>query len=183
MSGAAFAQKDTVGLKLPVKDGRLVYEGIVNVTGKSKTDLYNNAKQWFVDYFRSSKDVIQNEDKELGRIVGKGIILLNIKYNFAYGRMWPDRITIQIDCKDEKYRYRIYDMTMTIPGEDLGTYGYKSAKEVTDTEILNRLTNSKDNKSSLTKGMCLKVVKQIDIETTNAIISLNKAMLAKPDNF
>jgi len=59
-----------------MKDGRIVYEGIVETPNLAKMDLYNNAKQWFVDYFNSSKDVIQNEDKDQGRIIGKGIIFI-----------------------------------------------------------------------------------------------------------
>ncbi|TSD62299.1 DUF4468 domain-containing protein [Inquilinus sp. KBS0705] len=71
----AKAQKDTLGLNIPIKDESVVYEGIVETPGALQKDLFKNAKQWFVDYFNSSKDVIQNEDKESGRIIGKGIIL------------------------------------------------------------------------------------------------------------
>ncbi|MCC8426944.1 DUF4468 domain-containing protein [Mucilaginibacter sp. UR6-11] len=72
--GAKAQNKDTLGLNIPIKDGHVVYEGIVEMPGKPKMDLYNNAKQWFVDCFKSAKDVIQNEDKDQGRIIGKGVI-------------------------------------------------------------------------------------------------------------
>ena len=56
-TGEAFAQKDTTGLNIPVKDDNVVYERIVEIPGKSKADLYKNAKQWFVDYLKNSRDV------------------------------------------------------------------------------------------------------------------------------
>ena len=102
--------KDTIGLNMPFKDGKLMYEGVIEQPGKSKIDLYNNAKQWFVDYFKSSKDIIQSEDKEQGRIVGKGVILV-----YANPKFEPYKVdvTVQVDSKENKYRYRFYNFSFT----------------------------------------------------------------------
>lgn len=120
LSNMAFAQKDTTGLNIPVKDGAVVYEQVYQVPNKSKADLYKNAKQWFVDYFKSSKDVIQNEDKEDGKIVGKGILLIPFKGALGSSVIYDDKLSIQVDCKDSKYRIRIYEQTLSSPGGDYG---------------------------------------------------------------
>lgn len=166
----AFAQKDTTGLNLPYKEGRIVYEEIINVENKSKSDLLVNAKQWFVDYFKSSKDVIQNEDKETGRIIGKGIL-------FFYAKTWAmsfkidDKITIQIDCKDNKYRYRLYDI---ITSSDY-------ARDSTPEEMVDKLSGA--GKSRYTKSLCRKILENLSLETKNTIASLKSAMATKSDSF
>jgi len=39
------AQLDTTGLNLLNKDGHIIFETVIEVNGKQKTDLYKNAKQ------------------------------------------------------------------------------------------------------------------------------------------
>src|SRR5437868_3851017 len=89
LSISCYAQKDTVGLNVPIQDGKIVYQGIVDIQGKQKLDLYRNAQQWFVDYFKSSKDVIQNQDKEDGFIIGKGYIIFNAKAGLGMHVNYP----------------------------------------------------------------------------------------------
>ena len=172
--------QDTVGLKLPIKEGRLVYEGIINTPSKSKMDLYNNAKQWFVDYFKSSKDVIQNEDKEQGRITGKGIIFIYLK-SFGITHSYNDKITIQIDVKDDKYRYRIYDMVATVPSVYTDMTGTLPAHDFTPEDLIGKLTGT--GKASFTKNQCRKLLESTNSETLSTIASLITAMNAKTDTF
>lgn len=107
--------KDTVGLNIPIKDGQITYQDIIDMPNKSKSDLYRNAQQWFVDYFKSSKDVIQNQDKDDGIIIGKGFIDFNSKVGLGITMTSHDKLTIKIECKDNKYRYTIYDMIIYPP--------------------------------------------------------------------
>jgi len=172
--------KDTVGLKLPIKDGRLIYEGIIDAPNKSKMDLYNNARQWFVDYFKSSKDVIQNEDKDQGRIIGKGIILVPWK-TVASNGFYDDKITIQIDVKDGKYRYRIYDMIITYPAIYNSVTGTTPSWDFTPEDMIAKLTGN--GKFAASKGQCKKILGWINIATLQTIDSLTKAMNAKVDTF
>ena len=53
------AQKDTVGLKIPVTDGAVIYERVFDVPGKSKADLYKNAQLWFADHYVNSNNEIE----------------------------------------------------------------------------------------------------------------------------
>ncbi|HZX59300.1 MAG TPA: DUF4468 domain-containing protein [Mucilaginibacter sp.] len=173
LSISSYAQNDTVGLHIPIKDSKIVYEGVIQIPERTKQDLLNNAKQWFVDYFKDSKNVIQNEDKDQGRIVGKGIIVIQPK---AY-----DKITIQIDCKDGKYRYRIYDMIGTIPAHYDVWVGNVREINFLPEDLINKLTI--DGEAPFTKNKCRKFLESINAEITTTIESLKKAMSAKPDDF
>jgi len=170
---SSYAQHDTVGLHIPIKDSKIVYEGVIEVPERAKQELLNNAKQWFVDYFKDSKNVIQNEDKDQGRIVGKGIILIELN---TY-----DKITIQIDCKDGKYRYRIYDMTGIIPAHYDVWIGNVGESIFLPEALINKLTV--DGEAAFTKNKCRKLLQSIGNETKSTIESLKKAMSAKPDDF
>jgi hypothetical protein len=84
---------------------------IVRVESVSKEDLYNRAKIWFARNFKSSKDVIQLEDRELGKIIGKG----NIPYEAS--AFWPGtnfsgyfEFMLTIEIKDGRYRYFVEDL-------------------------------------------------------------------------
>jgi hypothetical protein len=104
---------DTIGM-LP--SGKHGYEEIVNLdTSYTKELLYKRAKLYFVDNYKSANDVIQYDDKEEGKIVGKGffktsesgmILLSPVTY------MWDVYYTTEITSKDGKYRYRFYDINI-----------------------------------------------------------------------
>jgi len=175
----AKAQIDTTRIDIPMKDGKIFYEGIVETPNLTKVDLYNNAKQWFVDYFKSSKDVIQNEDKDQGRIVGKGIIFISRKDNGSKGD-YNDEITIQVDVKDGKYRYRIYNMTIIREVSYNALTGQNPYIQFFAEDLINKLYNN--GKLFLSKTQCRVVLQSMDVETTATIASLEKAM-KKRDNF
>ena len=175
----AKAQIDTTRIDIPMKDGKIFYEGIVETPNLTKVDLYNNAKQWFVDYFKSSKDVIQNEDKDQGRIVGKGIIFISRKDNGSKGD-YNDEITIQVDVKDGKYRYRIYNMTIIREVSYNALTGQNPYIQFFAEDLINKLYNNR--KLFLSKSQCRIVLQSMDVETNATIASLEKAM-KKRDNF
>ncbi len=109
---SATAQTDLVPAdvlkKIPVKDGKIVYEGVVTEPGKKKDLLYVTARKWFVNTYYDSKQVMQMDDKAAGSLMGKGIHA----YAFSNGihvSQISVRFTVAIDIKDGKYRYRIYE--------------------------------------------------------------------------
>jgi hypothetical protein len=173
VSISSYAQIDTVGLHIPIKDNRVVYEQVIEIPERTKPELLNNAKQWFVDFFKDSKNVIQNEDKNQGRIVGIG-------YIFNQEKIY-DKLTIQIDCKNGKYRYKIYDMTGIIPAHYNVWVGNVRESDFTPEELINKITD--DVNAPFSKNKCRKLLEAINEETTSTIESLKKAMAAKPDDF
>lgn len=96
--------------QMPVKDGKVEYESIVDVTG-TKSDLYTKAKQAIVELFFDAKSVIQMDDKEAGKLVGKGTVFCPIKV-IGVSSGFYSKYTISVEVKDNKYRLRLYDITI-----------------------------------------------------------------------
>lgn len=98
-------------LYLPVNNGILRYEDVIEAPGLSSNQLYQNAKLWFLNTFKSSKDVITFEDPQLGIISGNG--LFTIYSDFLNSTI--DRnvyFTVKIEVKENKFRYTISDLTV-----------------------------------------------------------------------
>jgi hypothetical protein len=168
----SFAQKDTTGLNIPTKDQKIVYEAVVEIPNKNKLDLYNNAQKWFIDKFNSSKDVIQNQDKEQGQIVGKGIMTTTIKGRMGTPWNFKNRVTVQIDCKDNKYRYRIYDIITSLPDGGIS----ETSLEVP----FNSLTNGK---WVVSEKYTRSLIENTNTDIKALVSSLKIAMDAKKDDF
>jgi len=151
------------GQELPVdkETGKVIFTEIVELSDNSvpKDILYNRAKEWFVKAFKSSNDVIQLDDKESGKIIGKG--------NFSISKsMWLTDsqvdFTITIMVKDGRYKYIVsdffhvstYNEKMYSGGSlddekpDCGTFnmakkGWKQVKEQTKSTVDNLIADLK----------------------------------------
>jgi len=88
------------------KTGKVSYEGVVKVDGVSATDLYIRANEWFAKTFNSANAVIQMQDKEAGKIIGKGWIAVS---NMGYDAGGFD-FRINFTAKEGRYRYIITDI-------------------------------------------------------------------------
>lgn len=166
--------KDTVGLNIPFVDGKIVYEGIVSAPDKTKNDLYQNAQQWFVDYFKSSKDVIQNEDKENGLILGKGLLDFKARIGLGMSMVQHDKVTIKIICKDGKFKYTVYDLTLYPPE-------YNERYAAPFERISGKLLGTE--KGAFTKTAAKDILIKNDIEIKRMIASIIIAMNKKVDTF
>jgi hypothetical protein len=85
-----------------LEDGRVVYTDVVEVTGISKDSLYFKAKNWFVESYNSSNDVIQLDDENRGQITGKGLFAIDHLVGIAYIHHM-----IKIEVKEGRYKYTI----------------------------------------------------------------------------
>ncbi|TSD62298.1 hypothetical protein FFF34_019455 [Inquilinus sp. KBS0705] len=83
---------------------------------------------------------------------------------------------MQIDCRDGKYRYKFYDLMVT-PQPN----AYTNQDYVLEGFINNLLGKKPDN--AFSKGQSKKMIISVNKAVLSAIESLNKAMVAKPDNF
>lgn len=89
------------------EDGTIEVMEIITREGESAESLFKTSKMFFVENFKSAKDVIELEDFEGKKIIGKGLSKLSI--NFGHG---PDIETnmfynINIESKEGRYRYSI----------------------------------------------------------------------------
>lgn len=106
----AFGQNETPNLPIDSSSGKITYSEVVTLKDTvSKNELFSRAKICFVHLFKNSNNVIQNEDKEAGNIIGKG----NIKvYARALGTNYDGgyvNFTLSIAIKDGRYKYTITD--------------------------------------------------------------------------
>lgn len=98
---------------IPLKDGKLHFEEVVEVLNSSKENLYSKGKIWFVDNFRSADDVLQMDDKEAGVLIGKGYrdIYVDTKIMGSIQKYKTRAFyTIKIQIKEGKYKLDIYDI-------------------------------------------------------------------------
>lgn len=117
--------KNINNLVLPIKDSVIFYDGIINVDASiTQNQLYLRGKIWFVNYFKNAKAVLQLQDKEDGKLIGKGVLMYEY---FDFLTIIPVFVecTITISVKDGKYKYEVYGIqgTQTI-GNDISSIDY-----------------------------------------------------------
>lgn len=80
------------------------YISIIPVAEKTKAELYISVNSWVVNTFNSAESVIQFQDKDAGKVMGKYIFDHNI--GSYYFRVKP---TLDIDIKDGKVKVHFYN--------------------------------------------------------------------------
>jgi hypothetical protein len=175
LTQTAFAQKDTVGLNIPVKDGAVVYEKVLEVAGKSEPDLFRNASKWIVDYFSGSKDILLDAGKNDGMVAGKGKLPVPFKGALGTVVYYDDKLSIEIDCKDNKCRLRIYSQLLSSPRSEYGQV------ITTPEELIAKLLET--GKSQLNNKQARRMLQSMNDTIGDVIQSFNKAMLVKTGDF
>ena len=157
------AQIFTPSEHFPMKDGKIVYEKVLDSLSLDKDALFAASKKWIADNYKSAEAVIQSEDKASGQIIGKGMctVVFSEGALLAFGNDF--KYSIQIDVKDNKCRFRIYDIIRFVKS---------SSSLVADMEIpLNTLYVEKD----LSEGKYNR--------TVNVATKINAHFSSIPDNF
>ena len=118
-----FTSCKTMNYGKPATDEDLTLEEIIEIPGESQSELYIKCNEWFVNSFGSAEDVIQFQDKEAGKIMGKFTSQVRLSvYNYLC------RTTISIDVKDEKVRVIFSDPMQKLITDNFGNrynHGYQ----------------------------------------------------------
>lgn len=106
-----FGQRNsTPELPYDEQSGRIAFSDVVHVSDSASADeIYVRAREWFARTYRSSMDVLQMDDRESGRIIGKASFSVTHR---ALGANYPSgyfRYTISIHVRDGRYRYEVSD--------------------------------------------------------------------------
>jgi hypothetical protein len=149
-----YGQEKLLGI-LPTENGSVIYTGLIKVDSIDKNALYGRAKKWFIDNYKSAKDVIQLDDKENGEITGKG----NFKINY-YARDARISHTISILVKDGRCKYIITD------------FSYSDSQN--DKFAIENFPKTWAGKK--------KLYIKVDEEVKSIIVSIEKFMATKPKN-
>jgi hypothetical protein len=99
-------------------NGKIEYTEVIEIPNTSQKELYNRAKKWFVKTYKSPKDVIQ-VDTEDG-ISGFGALEILIK-NAIAGSTINGKYSIQVDFKDNKFRYSFTNIYYLLSGAEFTT--------------------------------------------------------------
>ena len=161
----------TVKISFCQSDTTLTYTDIVQVEGINKQSLYERARSWANDVFKSSKDVIQINDKEIGEIAGKATFNASFSWNALGKRTATTDIDFKFEIivKEGKYKYVFTDLT-----ED-GYYGYL----LTSAQECPYKTKGQSKSNS---NMVWTSLKESSDNTMHELInSLKKAMQSKSD--
>lgn len=85
------------------------YWEVIDSTAKSKDQIYSATKVFIAETWRSAQDVIQNDDREGGTIIVKGLSVkeasvFTAQYRYVY------RYTVTFQMKENKYRIFLKDV-------------------------------------------------------------------------
>lgn len=97
------------------KEKKIEFKRIEKLEGLKSNELFSNAKQWMTNTLTSEKNIIESANPELGRLIGKGYTLYNVKY---LGNSFSIKLhyTIQIESKEGKYRLIISNLYTVAQG-------------------------------------------------------------------
>ncbi|MGB5024739.1 MAG: DUF4468 domain-containing protein [Saprospiraceae bacterium] len=155
---------DSLNITLPTKDGNIYYEQIVNVDSVDKNQLFNAARIWFSNTFKSAKSVLDLDDRNTGRLIGNG----NLTYSTSLQKVYGERrasFKIDITLKDGKYRVIISDI------EDISTGGYG------DLNKYNYENLHPEVKQKFKEKFKYATLSAFDMSVKILIASLNKAIM------
>ena len=170
-------------VKIPINEsGYIEYAGVVKLDSTSKAQtLYKAAKTWFVNNFNSAKSVIQSDDQNNGRLLGRAFVTVHQK-GFTLIEDPQVYFYIQIDVKDGKYRYKFYNFVSYI------TFMNNTTEQPFTQSYDKYLNNSLDKPALVsTKTLYLRAdyfYSDFQSQILRLIINLNSAMKnSKSDDF
>jgi len=156
----------------PTKNGFIYYTEVVQVDSTlSFEDLYLNAKKWLVDAFKSSKAVIQTDDKEAKLIIVKSYFT---KGHNAYVTNPKNWFILKIEMKDGRYRYSLYDIRYEF---DVNVMGQSNHTDVPIEEWMKPSDKKMSEKKRQKINDALSTYcKELDAEFKSIISSLENGM-------
>lgn len=159
----AFAQDATPQPFLfPTQGDKVVYENIVAVKGLDKEHLYTKALFWTTDAFSGLEVDPSNSDPSIQQIGVNVIIPAHDKMSDVY---YDVKVDIQINCEDNKYRIRLYNISHTVQGKTKDDDGAK---------FLVGITAEFDN--SLAKGEITRYPKSLIKQLPNRMLTIDNLM-------
>lgn len=113
------------------------YSEVVTVEGKTAEELYVFAREWFAVTFNSAKDVLQMDDADAGKLIGKGSTSVSEFFIAGKGLAavpikmdWEPHFTVKIEVRNGRYKCEITDIVIRAYNELIGSmdtpfYTYK----------------------------------------------------------
>jgi len=87
----------------------ITYSDVIAVNNTSKTELFFRASKWFARTYKDANFSWQVQDKEMGNLLSKGRMKIDVTYFLGKVDGGVVTYTVQIICKDNRYKYVITD--------------------------------------------------------------------------
>ena len=168
ISVRAFAQDTVKHFTYPVIDDKVAYQQVVDVPGVTATNIQLKTFDWHVKYFSTAASRLISSDPSINQIV-LGIVedVDNLTVDF----------TLQIDCKDGKYRYRVFDIKSTVKGKENAVFFRKYLVNVPAETQNDIILGKVKGYSNWQKKDVEKSVRQVDYKIKTILDSLQDAVL------
>lgn len=111
--------------EVPVAERITVREYVIDAPGRSKDEIFTATKIWLAETFASSKAVIEDADKEAGRIIGNGSMPYPCRGKCEWAGIWNLKFTIRVDMKDGKFKITYSNIQTSTHMGDWGSYQIK----------------------------------------------------------
>jgi Domain of unknown function (DUF4468) with TBP-like fold len=99
-----------------LKDGTIYYEKIITLDSTTKENIYIAVKSWGVNAFKSQKDVLQADEKEIGLIAYKYWFAETFNAVLEAGKTvsfdWKYYSTLKIFIKNDKVKIVVQDIEL-----------------------------------------------------------------------
>lgn len=100
---------------MPVKETPPIMS-VIDMPGYSKDQIYTATKIWIAENFRSAKAVIENDDKEAGRVIGNSSIKYPCSGFSCVGKHdWTLYFTMRVDMKAQKMKITFTNLGISWP--------------------------------------------------------------------
>ena len=162
----AFAQ--TPNLPIDSITNLITYTEVVKADS-NQAELYSRAREWFAKAYKSSTNVIQMDDKENGKIIGKALMQVYFHSLGSDHESGYINYTILVYLKDKRYKYEINNFYHT------GQYN-TDGNRVPDFGTCEEMLREKRKARQKTFNYFLK---QMDENIKALIVSMKESMAKK----
>ena len=153
--------------EIPIENGIVTYTDVVE-TELNKSALYANLKTWVALYFVSAKAVTELDDADLGKLILKAKLTPSFSY-IGQKRSSDIDIALQVDCKDNKYRY-----IATV-------VGYDHRQTPQSIPELIEIAHGRKKTATNNNAYATRQLNRIDESISDMIASLKKNMVVNDD--
>ena len=172
-----FSQAELIDLPIDSTTGRISYTEVVMVDSSlSKQELYSRAREWFAKTYNSSTNVIQMDDKESGKIVGKALMQVYCRSLGSDRKCGFVNYTISIYFKEGRYKFELTDFYHT--GQVIS-----SDNVMPDYGACENWINDKRKYPMMSQKAVQKIsiyfLKQLDEKANALLVDLKQAMKSK----
>lgn len=108
----------------PVAEEDRTFDGVFEVPGISKEQIFNATKIWVAENFHSAKSVIEYENKEEGTLIGNGVTRYPCAGIDCLAKQdWNVPFTMRVDMKDQKLKLTFLNIRLSWPPSYNSTIG------------------------------------------------------------